>query len=65
MIEKEITQAKQCALTTRDWDSFQVIVRTCLTPGKSQFTRPAAQDQTEFKSPEMDEKKRECSGRIE
>ncbi len=35
MIEKEITQAKQCALTTRDWDTYQVIVRTCLTPDKS------------------------------
>ena len=35
MIETEITQAKQCALTTRDWDTFQVIVRTCLSPRKS------------------------------
>ncbi len=35
MIETEITQAKQCALTTRDWDTFQVIVRTCLSSRKS------------------------------
>lgn len=35
MIEQEITQAKQCALTTRDWDTYQIIVRTCLTPAKS------------------------------
>ena len=35
MIEKEITHAKQCALTTRDWDTYQIIVRTCLTAGKT------------------------------
>ena len=35
MIEKEITQAKMCALTTKDWDTYQVILRTCLDPAKS------------------------------
>ena len=38
MIEKEITQAKQCALTTRDWDTYQIIVRTCLTPARSSLS---------------------------
>jgi len=35
MSEKEITQAKQCALTTKDWDSYQIILRTCLSPAGS------------------------------
>ncbi len=46
MIEKEITQAKQCALTTRDWDTYQIIVRTCLTPEKSPPNLLTAETQT-------------------
>ncbi len=45
MIKKEITQAKQCALTTRDWDTYQVIVRTCLTTRRSPPDRFTAQKQ--------------------
>ena len=45
MIEHEITQAKQCALTTRDWDTYQVIIRTCLTHPPS-FIEKAAQNET-------------------
>ena len=43
MIDKEITQAKQCALTTRDWDTYQVILRTCLDPAKSYNYHKSAQ----------------------
>ena len=45
MIEKEITQAKQCALTTRDWDTYQVILRICLDPAKSFRSHQSAQSQ--------------------
>lgn len=45
MIEKEITQAKQCVMTTRDWDTYQIIVRTCLTPDKSPPTLSMVQKQ--------------------
>ena len=47
MIETEITQAKQCALTTKDWDAFQVIVRTCLSSRKSPPGLSADQDQAD------------------
>ncbi len=47
MIETEITQAKQCALTTRDWDTYQVIVRTCLSSRKSTACLFAAQKQAD------------------
>jgi hypothetical protein len=54
MIETEITQAKQCALTTRDWDTYQVIVRTCLTPHKSYPCQPDAVKQSAGQTPEAD-----------
>jgi hypothetical protein len=53
MIEKEITQAKQCALTTRDWDTYQVIVRTCLTPDKSKLYQLVAGQQAGIQPPDM------------
>ncbi len=53
MIEKEITQAKQCALTTRDWDTYQVIVRTCLTPEKSTLSQLVAGQQAGIQTPEV------------
>ena len=53
MIEKEITQAKQCALTTRDWDTYQVIVRTCLTPEKSQLSQLVAGQQAGIQTPQV------------
>ena len=51
MIEKEITQAKQCALTTRDWDTYQVIVRTCLTPDKSALHQLSSRNKGGNKTP--------------
>jgi len=54
MIETEITQAKQCALTTRDWDTFQVIVRTCLSPRKSPPGLFADQKQADSGAPSAD-----------
>ena len=51
MIEKEITQAKQCALTTRDWDTYQVIVRTCLTPDKSPLRQLSSQNKEGSQTP--------------
>lgn len=53
MIEKEITQAKQCALTTRDWDTYQVIVRTCLAPEKSQLYQLVAGQHSGIQTPEV------------
>ena len=47
MIEHEITQAKQCVLTTRDWDTYQVIIRTCLTHPPSFFQEAAQNDTVE------------------
>jgi hypothetical protein len=32
MSQKEHVFAKKCALTTRDWDTFQTILRKCLRP---------------------------------
>jgi len=46
MIEKEITQAKQCALTTREWDTYQVIIRTCLSPHRSTADQVTSQPRT-------------------
>jgi sirohydrochlorin cobaltochelatase len=34
MGRKEIAFTKQCALATKDWDTFQIIIRKCLSPGK-------------------------------
>ena len=53
MIEKEITQAKQCALTTSDWDTYQVIVRTCLAPEKSQLYQLVAEQHPGIHTPEV------------
>jgi hypothetical protein len=36
MHRHEIAFAKQSALATTDWDAFQVIIRTCLHPDKTQ-----------------------------
>lgn len=35
MPHQEIVLAKQCALTTNDWDTYQAIIRTCLSPRQS------------------------------
>ncbi len=32
MENQEICFTKQCALATRDWDTYQAIIRTCLNP---------------------------------
>jgi hypothetical protein len=32
MSQMEIAYAKNCALATKDWDTFQAIIRTCLKP---------------------------------
>ncbi len=32
MSRKEIAFAKSCALATRDWDTYQAILRRCLKP---------------------------------
>ena len=38
---KEIAEAKKCALTTSDWDAYQVIIRTCLKNlNKEQLPHP-------------------------
>lgn len=34
MGRKEIAFTKQCALATKDWDTFQIVIRKCLSPGK-------------------------------
>ena len=31
MNSKEIADAKKCALSTPDWDAYQIIIRTCLS----------------------------------
>ena len=36
MSRKELVFAKECALTTRDWDTFQAILRKCLKPAVSE-----------------------------
>ncbi len=56
MIEQEITQAKQCALTTRDWDTYQVIVRTCLTPAKSSLYKDIGEKQAALQTAKLDRK---------
>lgn len=53
MIEKEITQAKQCALTTRDWDTYQLIVRTCLTQDRSQLDQFVSGNRAGIQTPEV------------
>jgi hypothetical protein len=35
MLKNEIAFAKQALLSTRDWDTFQAILRRCLTPARS------------------------------
>ena len=40
---KEIVLAKKCALTTRDWDTFQIIIRRCLRT-KKQKNQPPEQN---------------------
>jgi len=35
MSQKEFVFAKKCVLATRDWDTFQVILRTCLKPSST------------------------------
>lgn len=32
MSQKELVYAKKCVLATRDWDTFQAILRKCLKP---------------------------------
>jgi hypothetical protein len=32
MSQMEIVYAKKCAIATKDWDTFQAIIRTCLKP---------------------------------
>lgn len=34
MGRKEIAFTKQCALATKDWDTFQIVIRKCLSPNK-------------------------------
>lgn len=34
MSQKELVFAKKCALATRDWDTYQAILRKCLKPVK-------------------------------
>ena len=36
MSSREFADAKKCALTTQDWDSYQVIIRKCLSPTQPQ-----------------------------
>ena len=44
MNQMEIVFAKKGALATKDWDTFQAIIRTCLKPLKTapKRTRPAS-----------------------
>ena len=40
MRNTEITFAKTGALTTRDWDTFQAILRKCLRPRNTAVKQP-------------------------
>ena len=34
MSQMELAFAKKCVLATRDWDTYQAILRKCLKPNK-------------------------------
>ena len=35
MSQMELAFTKQCVLATRDWDTYQAILRRCLKPAKA------------------------------
>ncbi|THB75818.1 MAG: hypothetical protein D6B25_10960 [Desulfobulbaceae bacterium] len=43
MDRREETHTKQCLLTTRDWDTYQTIMRTCINPAQFQSPDPLEQ----------------------
>lgn len=44
MSQMELTFAKKCALATRDWDTFQAILRKCLKPRATEPARKTVRD---------------------
>jgi hypothetical protein len=52
MSQMELTYAKKCALATRDWDTFQAILRKCLKPPMAELvakTRREAAAQSQIR----------------